>query len=682
MPPKRQTADPAPSLSPVLFMTVDAGPMNFFLRPGPVKRKLQPLITAGGGVMCSVQKSGAILLIDPEEKSSVPQSAAHWYVSTQYIYDCVEKEEQLNLEDYRFNPEVVLRHSPRLNSSKQVADGLSGGRLVYTPEDDAAILDFVNKQKKKTGGNRLWQEMEKRRVTSHSWQSMKSRYRSHLEKKQSGSVEVEMSEDADEAAKEAENQECDVEKSSCEADDARSAESSLTQIDLQPVPVGCTPENKNVQTADLIGVEEEQNQESDENSHSEPAEVKTSQSSQTEGANPQTSAQLRAAGTTEPGRDAPETSVSPHKQSLPEDSPPVRPKSSSKKTSKSPKLEQPKRRVTRRQLELEMSSSSPEPYGKKLRSSSGTEQPISSPQVSKKTKPAVKSAHQDSNADQPPPKRARGKRVAAEAESQLEQSGHDTDSKTSQADESNPVPQKAEKKKGKRQLGILEVASKEFENESESDEDEASDLRNRSETAAALTESQPKPSDTSAEPTSEQSKPETEPGPRENLPEPQASSDRDSPDAAAAAPAGSEPGGAASKAHLFIFDSESQEEESQSVLAVGPAAPSNPQPTAGKGAAFSLTQAQLEEDKQRIRDLMNQTNLDFVSVTKALLKTSGYFSAALDLLLNPSSVSAPIWNRHDDSLLLSSDPAVRQKLQEKYGEENVAKRMVFLEVQG
>uniref|UniRef100_A0A3Q3AQ20 Telomeric repeat-binding factor 2-interacting protein 1 n=1 Tax=Kryptolebias marmoratus TaxID=37003 RepID=A0A3Q3AQ20_KRYMA len=355
--------NPAPSLSPVLFMTVDAGPMNFFLRPGPVKRKLQPLITAGGGVMCSVQKSGAILLIDPEEKSSVPQSAAHWYVSTQYIYDCVEKEEQLNLEDYRFNPEVVLRHSPRLNSSKQVADGLSGGRLVYTPEDDAAILDFVNKQKKKTGGNRLWQEMEKRRVTSHSWQSMKSRYRN---------------------------------------------------------------------------------------------------------------------------------------------------------------------------------------------------------------------------------------------------------------------------------------------------------LRNRSETAAALTESQPKPSDTSAEPTSEQSKPETEPGPRENLPEPQASSDRDSPDAAAAAPAGSEPGGAASKAHLFIFDSESQEEESQSVLAVGPAAPSNPQPTAGKGAAFSLTQ-------------------DFVSVTKALLKTSGYFSAALDLLLNPSSVSAPIWNRHDDSLLLSSDPAVRQKLQEKYGEENVAKRMVFLE---
>lgn len=69
-------------------------------------------------------------------------------------------------------------------------------------------------------------------------------------------------------------------------------------------------------------------------------------------------------------------------------------------------------------------------------------------------------------------------------------------------------------------------------------------------------------------------------------------------------------------------------------------------------------------------------------MTKALLKTSGDFAAAADLLLNPSSVSAPFWNRHDDSLLHSADPIVRQKLQENYGEENVAKRIVFLEVEG
>lgn len=148
---------------------------------------------------------------------------------------------------------------------------------------------------------------------------------------------------------------------------------------------------------------------------------------------------------------------------------------------------------------------------------------------------------------------------------------------------------------------------------SQSDEDEAPELQNCSETAAALTESQPKPSDTTGELTSAQSNPETGPGPQENLPESQASSDncipeKDSPDAAPAMLAGSEPVGATSKAHLFIFDSESQEEDPQSVFADCLAAPSNPQPTVDKGSAFSLTQTQLEEDKQRIRDLMNQTN--------------------------------------------------------------------------
>jgi len=76
MPSKQQ--DVSQSISPVLFMTVDGEPMSFFLRPGPVKRKLQPLITAGGGLLCNVQQPGAILLIDPEERSSVLGSAVHW----------------------------------------------------------------------------------------------------------------------------------------------------------------------------------------------------------------------------------------------------------------------------------------------------------------------------------------------------------------------------------------------------------------------------------------------------------------------------------------------------------------------------------------------------------------------------------------------------------------------------
>lgn len=73
---------------------------------------------------------------------------------------------------------------------------------------------------------------------------------------------------------------------------------------------------------------------------------------------------------------------------------------------------------------------------------------------------------------------------------------------------------------------------------------------------------------------------------------------------------------------------------------------------------------------------------DLVSVTKALLKSSGDFAAALKLLLNPSSISGPFWTRHDDGLLVSGDPVTRQQLQEKYGEEGLSKRIVFLELEG
>lgn len=77
MPSKQQDVAKS-NISPVLFLTVDGEPMSFFLRPGPVKRTLQPLITAGGGLMCSVQQPGAILLIDPKERGSIPETTAHW----------------------------------------------------------------------------------------------------------------------------------------------------------------------------------------------------------------------------------------------------------------------------------------------------------------------------------------------------------------------------------------------------------------------------------------------------------------------------------------------------------------------------------------------------------------------------------------------------------------------------
>uniref|UniRef100_A0A1A7XSY9 Telomeric repeat-binding factor 2-interacting protein 1 n=1 Tax=Iconisemion striatum TaxID=60296 RepID=A0A1A7XSY9_9TELE len=693
MPSKQQ--DPAPSISPVLFLNEDGEPMSFFLRPGPIKRKLQPLISAGGGMLCKIQQPGSILLITPEERRSVPESAAHWYVSTQFIHDSIEKGEQLNIEDYKLDPEVTQKQDPGLNKSKDSSTKTSGGRMPYTPEEDAAILHYVSKRKKETGGNRLWLEMEKKRVTNHSWQSMRYRYKEQLKARQSEDLEVEVREEDDETSKMEANQDCDADKSSCEADIAHppAADSDLTQIDVQTLAAGCTLENKDTRAAVTAEEEERRDQEMDEQEF---VKATTSPSTQTENSN----LQLRTAEGSE-SEDEPQTAVSLHKLNMHKNSPnpAAQPKATPGSTSKSPKekleasprLEQPQLRKSRRQLGLEAlssSPSSPEPFAKKLRSSSSSaERATSSPQPSKKTKSTRESAHQSISKDQTPLKRDRGRTVGAEgrpeqsgsvSEGEPEKSGSDSESKLAQADENNPEPQKGGKRKEKRARGILELARKEFEDDSESD-----DGPDHPETAEPLL----RPRDTPAGPTPAQSHPDTRPHPQDDGVEggrvagDDCVSDADPSDAAPAEKNCSEPVGASSKAHLFIFDSESQEDGSQFVVEPS-AAQSKPQPTEFQDTPFSLTQVQLEEDKRRIRDLIDQTNQDLVSVTKALLKTSGDFSAALELLLNPSSVSALIWDPRDDPLLLSADPDVRQKLLEKYGEGNLAKRTVFLEVDG
>lgn len=64
---------------------------------------------------------------------------------------------------------------------------------------------------------------------------------------------------------------------------------------------------------------------------------------------------------------------------------------------------------------------------------------------------------------------------------------------------------------------------------------------------------------------------------------------------------------ATSKSHLFIFDNESQEDQDSHSTLDGGTAPANPEPIVNTDSAFALTQAQLEEDKQRITELMKET---------------------------------------------------------------------------
>ncbi|XP_058856134.1 telomeric repeat-binding factor 2-interacting protein 1-like [Acipenser ruthenus] len=147
-----------------LFVDDTGCPLRFFIRPGSAKCRFLPVIEQGGGVMCRIQEPGAISLADPKEQGGV---AAPGYFSVQYILDCVEKNERLDLEGYRLG-------STQQERADSTSSGLCWtGRFGYSREEHSSKESLVR-------GNKIWQEMERAAVTCHTWQSMKDRYRKHL----------------------------------------------------------------------------------------------------------------------------------------------------------------------------------------------------------------------------------------------------------------------------------------------------------------------------------------------------------------------------------------------------------------------------------------------------------------------------------------------------------------------
>ncbi|XP_051873663.1 telomeric repeat-binding factor 2-interacting protein 1 [Pristis pectinata] len=156
------------SHSRTLFLTSHGEPLRFYIRPGPTKSSLLPLIIHGGGVMCRVQEPGAILLADSAEREGMPSG----YTRTQYVLDCVQQNQQLSLEDY-----TAVRSPPQRQARSSAA-----GRVAYTKLEDVAILMYVRDHggAGSVRGNALWREMERVQLTRHSWQSMRTRYLQHL----------------------------------------------------------------------------------------------------------------------------------------------------------------------------------------------------------------------------------------------------------------------------------------------------------------------------------------------------------------------------------------------------------------------------------------------------------------------------------------------------------------------
>ncbi|KAM5296858.1 telomeric repeat-binding factor 2-interacting protein 1 isoform 2-T2 [Glossophaga mutica] len=176
-----------PTHSSTLFVREDGSSMSFYVRPSPAKRRLSTLILHGGGTLCRVQEPGAVLLAQPGEAAA---EASGDFISTQYILDCVERNERLELEAYRLGLAPVADQAPETKPGAQ-AEGTAAeserqplaGRVAFTDADDVAILTYVKENARSTSsvtGNALWKAMEKSALTQHSWQSLKDRYLKHL----------------------------------------------------------------------------------------------------------------------------------------------------------------------------------------------------------------------------------------------------------------------------------------------------------------------------------------------------------------------------------------------------------------------------------------------------------------------------------------------------------------------
>uniref|UniRef100_A0A8D0GD89 Telomeric repeat-binding factor 2-interacting protein 1 n=1 Tax=Sphenodon punctatus TaxID=8508 RepID=A0A8D0GD89_SPHPU len=151
-----------------LFQQDDGSAMHFYVRPGPAKLEVGPLILRGGGQLCSVQEPGVLVLAQPGD---LPPKAARNVISKHYITDCVAQNKRLPLEHYR-----LLPAKPKLLTAQ------AAGRMHFTEAEDRAILLYVQDKGRvrAIAGAALWKEMEQARLTRHSWQAMRDHYLKQL----------------------------------------------------------------------------------------------------------------------------------------------------------------------------------------------------------------------------------------------------------------------------------------------------------------------------------------------------------------------------------------------------------------------------------------------------------------------------------------------------------------------
>lgn len=148
--------------------------------PCDERTRLRPLIEFGGGTINSKVEKDCIRLAVPGQKVKSSE-----LINSKYVTDCVNQNKLLDLENYRVFPDRIAKRHNDSSSDMDPADCIirispsKQGRSKYDVTEDMSIIRHLLDQRlyRDTSGNSVWKSMELYKVTNHTWQSMKDRFR-------------------------------------------------------------------------------------------------------------------------------------------------------------------------------------------------------------------------------------------------------------------------------------------------------------------------------------------------------------------------------------------------------------------------------------------------------------------------------------------------------------------------
>ena len=151
--------------------------MTFYMRPCSARSNIRNYLEEHGGTFSKKSDGNVIILTD----TLTHNTGYH----IDLIHHSIDKNELQDINKYKL-PSYNFKNVTNNTKVKVPCLQINKARQNYIPEEDEAIFKYITKfgtqngEIGSIGGNLIWKEMERKRVTIHSWQSMKNRYNNHI----------------------------------------------------------------------------------------------------------------------------------------------------------------------------------------------------------------------------------------------------------------------------------------------------------------------------------------------------------------------------------------------------------------------------------------------------------------------------------------------------------------------